>query len=140
MKKLLTILTFVIFALSSVSFVYAKDKRVPKREQGQKRYEEPVRDRRYRDHYRGQHKDHYRKNRKGGRHMDRRPHYRGSWDRYYHPGYRGHFRSRHEWNRYHNRHRHNYRDGRYYRDKNNFLMFGFCERDSGMCFSFSIEE
>ncbi len=129
MKKLLTTVVFLIFALSSVSFVYAHDKRVPKRERGRKHYEEPMRDRGYRHDYR---KDR-------GRHRGR-PHYRGAWDRYHHPGYKGHFGSRRNWDRYYHRHRHNYQKERYYRDKDNFLMFSFCERDSGMCFSFSIED
>ena len=133
MKKWLVFIVLSIFLLTSLP-LYAKDKRSFKRDdRGNKYYEQGMRDERYR---RGPE----RKDRRYHKRNYRRPHYRGAWDRYSHPSYKGHFRSHHQWKRYYHKHRHNYRNERYYRGNDNFMRFSFCERDSGMCFSFSIQE
>lgn len=51
--------------------------------------------------------------------------------------YRGHWRSWNEWEKYEKKHRHQYKNGKYYRE-NEHLMFRFCDPDSGEHFFFSI--
>jgi len=111
----------------------SKDKRYKKNnKQYSRNYDRYNWDRQHRHdwgHHRGWYK-HHRKNRH---------------ERDYH--YKRHY-SRNEWKRHHRRNRDKYRDGRYYQDKDNRLMFSYClensernRRESSreeMCFSFSI--
>lgn len=52
-------------------------------------------------------------------------------------GYRGHWRSWEQWDRYRREHPDVYEQGHYYREKAH-LMFRFCEPGTGNCFFFSI--
>lgn len=133
MKKFIILVVVLIFSLTSFP-AYAKDKRRGGDTRGNKQY-----------HYNGypkqQHRD--RGYRDRGRGHGRQKHYRhyGNYHRrprHHSPNYRGHFNSRHAWNDYYRRHHREYRNERYYRGPDGFLRFGFCERDSGICFSFSI--
>ena len=50
--------------------------------------------------------------------------------------YRGHWKSRGDWDRHYRKHRGRYQHGRYHRSGDGFMMFELCEE--GACFSFSI--
>lgn len=121
-KKLLVILTIIIFSFSMISFASAD--RYKKGKKGNRdRYQHQTRDNRDR-HPAGWNPYYHRNKRSHGRH-------------HYEPYYRGHWKTRHKWERHHRRYPHRYRGGKYYRDKRGHLMFSFCERE-GICFSFSI--
>lgn len=53
--------------------------------------------------------------------------------------YKGHY-NRNKWERHHRQNRHIYEHGFYYNDRNDNLMFSYCqrERNGEVCFSFSI--
>jgi hypothetical protein len=123
MKKVITILTMMIFFFSLPILTYAgkQDKRYKNR--NEKRVEQ-----RYDNRGHGNAYGH-----------DKHGHPYGIYKKNHNYRYRNYKYKRHYTWREWDRHRHNryYRHGRYHMDDNKHLMFSFCEQ-TGICFSFSI--
>ncbi len=131
MKKLVAVLIMLIFL---IPFSYGEaeagksDKRYKKNSREYNSYERGQKrghgDSRYYKKYRRQHRE---------RRYVRRDHYRNR-----------HHWGRHRWERHHVRQRDRYRNGEYHYDKNNKLMFSYCQEEGDrrsnkeVCFSISI--
>ena len=122
MKKLLVLLTIIIFSFSMISFANADRRKENKRNDRGRYYHQKGPDHSYRWH-----------GRKWKHHG--RDHRRHRYE------YQGHWKSRHKWEKHRKRYPHKYRHGRYsrYKDNRGHVMFSFCD-GTGMCFSFSIAD
>ena len=131
MKKLVAVIIMLIFLLPAASFVDAGGK--------DKRYKKNSRE--YSRNYDNRHDWSHHHRHDWGKHRGWYKHHRHD-RRDYH--YKRHYRSRHDWNRHYRRNRDRYRHGGYHRDRDNRLMFSYCQEDSTrtsskeVCFSFSI--
>jgi len=133
MKKTIIYLTVLVFMFVGISFAGQRSNRDQKQyQQKQQRhntYQKPYRKR-------PRHKV-YQKRRHNPQSYGHgyRNHYYGKKRHYQPRHYRGHWRSWDSWHNYYRNHRHEYRNGRYYKDNRGHLYFLFESREGTFGFS-----
>ena len=136
MKRIVIFLSVLIFAIFSIASIVDADRGNKKQKRQKDRYHQ--KDKSQRDYGRGYDRYYFQKR----PHDYGRRHGHGPKRNYHGPKYhyKGHWYSRHKWERYRHRHPERYRGGKYHRDDGGHLMFSFCHKGEGVCFSFSIDD